>query len=236
MVAGTAAKLNITAYNDAYTHKVTWKFGSYSYKQNLAAGVKSASYTIPLSWLNTIPSSTSGTAYVSLETIDASGNSLGTYSYAFTITVPASVVPSMSSVSSVAVNSNATLNSWGLYVYGKSQARITINGATGSYGSTIKSYSIETSPSIGSASASSLTTGILYRTGTITVTAKITDSRGRTASKSTTLYIYYYSAPYFTENIAYRCNSSGTRDDAGGTYGISYPHSRNITPENKSNG
>ena len=169
MVAGTAAKLNITAYNDAYTHKVTWKFGSYSYKQNLAAGVKSASYTIPLSWLNTIPSSTSGTAYVSLETIDASGNSLGTYSYAFTITVPASVVPSMSSVSSVAVNSNATLNSWGLYVYGKSQARITINGATGSYGSTIKSYSIETSPSIGSASASTLTTGILYRTGTITV-------------------------------------------------------------------
>ena len=111
MVAGTAAKLNITAYNDAYTPKVTWKFGSYSYKQNLAAGVKSASYTIPLSWLNTIPSSTSGTAYVSLETIDASGNSLGTYSYAFTITVPASVVPSMSSVSSVAVNSNATLNS-----------------------------------------------------------------------------------------------------------------------------
>ena len=218
MVAGTAAKLNITAYNDAYTHKVTWKFGSYSYKQNLAAGVKSASYTIPLSWLNTIPSSTSGTAYVSLETIDASGNSLGTYSYAFTITVPASVVPSMSSVSSVAVNSNATLNSWGLYVYGKSQAKITINGAAGSYGSTIKSYSIETSPSIGSASASSLTTGILYRTGTITVTAKITDSRGRTASKSTTLYIYYYSAPYFTENTVYRCNSSGTRDDAGGTY------------------
>lgn len=46
----------------------------------------------------------------------------------------------------------------------------------------------------------------------------MTDSRGRTASKTTTLYIYYYSGPYFTENVAYRCNSSGTRDDAGGTY------------------
>ena len=155
MVAGTAATLNITAYNSAYTHKVTWSFGSYSQVQNLAAGATSASYTIPLSWLNTIPSSTSGTAYVSLETIDASGNSLGTYSYAFTITVPASVVPSISSVGTAPINSNSTLNSWGLYVYGKSQARITINGAAGSYGSTIKSYSIETSPSIGSASASS---------------------------------------------------------------------------------
>ena len=46
----------------------------------------------------------------------------------------------------------------------------------------------------------------------------MTDSRGRTATKTTTLYIYYYSGPYFTENIAYRRNSSGTRDDAGGTY------------------
>lgn len=112
-MAGTAATLNITAYNSAYTHKVTWSFGSNSYIQNLAAGATSATYTIPLSWLSAIPSSTSGTAYVYLETIDVSGNSLGTYGYAFTITVPASVVPSISSVSAVAVNSNATLNSWG---------------------------------------------------------------------------------------------------------------------------
>ena len=121
-------------------------------------------------------------------------------------------------MSAAPINSNATINSWGLYVYGKSQAKLTINGAAGAYGSTIKSYSIETNPSIGSASASTLTTGILYKTGTITVTAKVTDSRGRTATATTSLYIYYYGAPYFTENTAYRCNSSGTRDDAGGTY------------------
>lgn len=121
-------------------------------------------------------------------------------------------------MSAAPINSNATINSWGLYVYGKSQAKLTINGASGAYGSTIKSYSIETNPSIGSASASTLTTGILYKTGTITVTAKVTDSRGRTATATTSLYIYYYGAPYFTENVAYRCNSSGTRDDAGGTY------------------
>ena len=155
---------------------------------------------------------------MTLETLDASGGSLGTWTYPFTITAPASVVPTLSSVSAAPINSHATINSWGLYVYGKSQARLTINGAVGAYGSTIKSYSIETSPSIGSASASTLTTGILYKTGTITVTAKITDSRGRTATATTSLYIYYYGSPYFTENIAYRCNSSGTRDDAGGTY------------------
>ena len=218
VAAGSTAKMNITAYNSAYSHVVTWRFGSYSYAQSVAAGTTSASYTIPMNWLNAIPSATSGMATATLETLDASGNSLGTWTYPFTITAPASVVPTLSSVSATPINSNATINSWGLYVYGKSQAKMNINGAAGAYGSTIKSYSIETNPSIGSASASTLTTGILYKTGTITVTAKVTDSRGRSASATTTLYIYYYSAPYFTDNVAYRCNSSGTRDDANGTY------------------
>ena len=60
VAAGTAAKLNITAYNEAYSHKVTWKFGSYSNTQTIAAGTASASYTIPLTWLN--PSSKSSPA------------------------------------------------------------------------------------------------------------------------------------------------------------------------------
>lgn len=68
VAAGSAAKLNITAYNSAYTHKVVWKFGGYSYTQIVAAGAASASYTIPLIWLNAIPSATSGSASVSMET------------------------------------------------------------------------------------------------------------------------------------------------------------------------
>ena len=54
----------ITAYNSAYTHKVTWKFGSYTATQSIAAGTAYASYTIPLSWLAAIPNATSGAATV----------------------------------------------------------------------------------------------------------------------------------------------------------------------------
>lgn len=68
VAAGSAAKLNIVSYNAAYTHKVVWRFGSYSYTQTVAAGLASASYTIPMSWLNAIPSATSGSASVSMET------------------------------------------------------------------------------------------------------------------------------------------------------------------------
>ena len=73
VAAGSAAKINITAYNSAYTHKVIWKFGSYFNTQSVAAGVTSASYTIPLTWLNAIPSATSGAATATLETYNTSG-------------------------------------------------------------------------------------------------------------------------------------------------------------------
>ena len=140
VAAGSAARLNITAYNSSYTHKVTWKFGSYTATQSIAAGTAYASYTIPLSWLAAIPNATSGAATVMLETIDTSGASLGSYSYGFTITAPSSVVPTISSVSASPVNDNSVISSWGIYVYGKSKAKLTINGAAGAYGSTIRSY------------------------------------------------------------------------------------------------
>lgn len=217
VAAGSAAKLNITAYNSAYSHRVTWKFGAYSNVQTIAAGGASASYTIPLNWLQAIPNATSGTASATLETLDTSGNVLGTSSYNFTITAPASVMPNLQSVSVVPVNSNSVLARWNVYAYGKSQAKITINGAGGAYGSTIKSYSITTDPGVGSAGASSLTTGTLYKAGTITVTARVTDSRGRVASKSTTFSISPYAAPGFADIAIYRCKSDGTRDDVAGT-------------------
>ena len=47
VAAGSAAKLNIVSYNAAYTHKVVWRFGSYSYTQTVAAGLASASTPSP---------------------------------------------------------------------------------------------------------------------------------------------------------------------------------------------
>ena len=102
------------------------------------------------------------------------------------------------------VNDNSVVTGWDIYVYGKSKAKLTINGAAGAYGSTIRSYSITTSPNVGSASSASYTTGLLYSSGVITVTAKVTDSRGRTATKTTTFSVYAYDAPYFSSVESYR--------------------------------
>ncbi len=218
VAAGSAAQMNITAYNSAYSHRITWRFGSNSYVQSVAAGVTSASYTIPLSWLSAIPSAVSGGATAVLETLDAGGAVLGSVSLPFTVTAPSSVVPTLAGISASPVNTNSVLSGWNIYVQGSSKAAISMQGAAGAHGSSIVSYSITTSPNIGSSDTTSLSTGTLSVPGTVTVTAKITDSRGRTATKTATFSVYPYAAPAFSSVVMYRCDVNGNRRDTDGTY------------------
>lgn len=218
VAAGSAATVNITAYNSQYTHKVIWKFGAYSYTQSVAAGISSTSYTIPLTWLNAIPSATSGSASATLETYNASGSLIGSTVYGFTITVPSSVVPTIGSVTITPINSNSVISGWGIYVQGKTQARVKINNAAGAFGSTITGYSISNSY-LGTVKSSTMTTAAINKSGTFTMTATVTDSRGRTATKTASFTVYAYTAPSFSSINMYRCNSSGARSDTEGTYG-----------------
>ena len=214
---GSAATLNIAAYNSTYSHKVTWKLGSWSATQTIAAGVTTASYTIPHSAL---PNATSGTATVTLETLNGS-TSLGSSTYSFAVSVPASVVPSIGGLTLTPVNSGASTTAfgWGLYIQNRTKCTATMTSVAAGSGATVKSYSLTTSPGYGSSTSSSLTTGLLTAGGTVTFTAKVTDSRGRTATKTATITVQAYNAPVFTATpSAYRCNSAGTRDDTGGTY------------------
>ena len=96
----------------------------------------------------------------------------------------------------------------------KSKVKLTINGAAGSNGSTIKSYSITGGGYSGS--ASTLTTGFLNNSGTITFKATVTDSRGRvSAEASVSITVTAYSPPYFNSSLSQRCLSNGTLDDDG---------------------
>lgn len=211
VAAGSAATVNISRASSSFTHDVTWSMGGYSYKQTGAA--TSASYTIPMSWINAIPNSTSGTATVSVQTKSGSTNIGSAVSKTFTVTVPASVVPSFNFGIS-RVNGQVPA-AWGIYLKGKSKATATISGAAGSYSSTIRSYSISGGGS--STTGSSMTTGFLNTTGTVTFTAKVTDSRGRATTKTASISVTDYFTPYVSGASVYRCNSAGTAD-SNGTY------------------
>lgn len=105
-------------------------------------------------------------------------------------------------------------SAWGIYVQTKSKAKLTINGAAGSYGSTVSSYSITGGGY--TSTASSFTTGFLNSSGSITFTATVTDSRGRVSAAATvTISVVVYSPPSFASYLSQRCLSNGTANDDG---------------------
>lgn len=208
--AGKTLTININRASSSFVHHVFYSFGSYRETISLNA-TTSASYTIPLEHLNAIPNATSGTGTISVDTY-INNSYVGSTSKNFTVNVPSSVVPTLSSLTSQVVDNGADV-SYG-YVKGKSKAKLTINGAAGRYGSTIKSYSI--SGGGFSSSDSSFITGGLTSAGNITFTATVTDSRGRKSeAKTVTISVLDYNNPTIDKFTVIRCDSSGAANEDG---------------------
>ena len=208
---GTSTVTFINPYLSNVYHVVDWRFGTKVKSTTTAVGASSTSYTIPLSWLTVIPSATSGTATVSVTTYASGGLELGTDTYSFTITAPSSAVPTLS-LAAARIN-NSVPSSWGIYVQGQSGVTITATAA-GYQGSTISSYTIS-GGTTGTQSSNVFTISTIYSSGTITYTVKVTDSRGRTATASTSISVVAYTAPAFSATDAFRCIANGTASDTG---------------------
>ena len=211
---GSAGTISISRASSSFTHTLTYTFGNATGTIVSKTSSTSVSWTPSLTLANQIPNSTSGTVTITCSTYN--GNTLiGSSTCTTTLYVPSSVVPTFTSLTATRVDGTVPA-SWGIYVQKKSKATLTINGATGSYGSTISAYSISGGGFSGT--TSSLTTGFLNTSGTITFTAKVKDSRGRwSAEKTVSISVVAYSPPTFTNYLTQRCNSSGTIT-TNGTY------------------
>ena len=205
----TNMTVNIDRASSSFTHTVQWKLGSHT--KSITGVGSSASYTIPESWLDAIPNSTSGTGTVTVTTYNGS-TKIGSASKSFTVKAASDVVPSFTGITFTRVDGKVPTD-WGIYVRTKSKVTVKITGAAGVYGSTIKSYSISGGGYSGT--AASLTTGFLNTAGTVTFTAKITDSRGRTATKTASITVTDYTPPVLSSVAGFRCDSAGTEQDDG---------------------
>lgn len=209
---GTALSVSISRASSSFTHTLTYAFGNTSGTIATKTTSTSVSWTPPLSLANQIPNTTSGVCTITCTTYNGS-TSVGSKTCTLTLSVPASVKPTITSLTAARIDGDVP-SSWGIYVQTKSRAKLAINGAAGSYGSTIKSYSISGGGYSGT--ASTLTTGFLNTSGTITFTATVTDSRGRvSASATVSISVTAYSPPYFDSVLSQRCLSNGTLDDDG---------------------
>ena len=210
VTGSNAVTVAISRKSSAFTHTVVFSFGSYSNTQTSIG--TSASYTIPQTWLNAIPSATSGTAKVTVTTYSGSTKIGSAVSKNFTITVPATVVPTFSSV---AVNDTTTYQTtFGNMVQSKSKPKFTIT-AVGAYGSTITAYKtvFEGKTYTGATPTTSVITG----SGTMTANITITDSRGRTATYDKQWSVAAYSAPKIVTFKGFRCLADGS-ENYEGTY------------------
>lgn len=198
--------VSISSATSGATHRVTYAFGNQSSAYSLAAGTSSHSITVPVSWCAQIPNAASGTGSVTVETLYG-GAVIGSETKYFTVTVPASVVPTIGGFT-------ATGNDlkWNLYLAGISTATLNITGAAGAQGSTITRCRIEGGGY--AKDAASLTTGALGA-GTITFTATVWDSRGRSASRTVSITVQAYQKPSITAVTTSRCNASGAVTESG---------------------
>lgn len=207
-IGSDSVTVNITRNSSAYKHKVKLILGGTTYL--LAENVDTSyTFTPSMSYCNKITTSTSGTATVKVETLTGTNGSwIAETTKTLTLNVPSSVVPS------VGISVTANNQTSGVNVAGKTTFTVKPTNASGSYGSTIKSYSI-TGGHLNGTSSSCATTGTLGA-GDYTFVVKVTDSRGRTAQASQKVTVHAYSSPTISAR-AFRCNSDGT-ESSGGTY------------------
>lgn len=215
---GTALKITIDRKSANFTDKLYYKIGSNSAVQitEYDGTAGTYSWTPPVSLAINAPNSTklavtliantyNGTAYV------------GRSECTVTLAIPSSVAPTLS-VSVTDPTGNKSKYT-GYFLQLRSKIKVAITG-TGAQGSTIKSYSIKVGWSAGSgtlytASAATGTTGFLPYYGTVYITCAVTDSRGRTATKSLSYTVSKYSVPTILSISATRCTQNGTANRTG---------------------
>lgn len=210
-VYGSKVTFKITRASSSFTHTIRYNFNG-----NLGTIVSkttatSYDWTVPTNFMNYIPNATStyGTIYVDTY----SGNTkVGEKNIRLNTNIPTNIVPSISSItiaeSNTAVTSvlGAQSGTGGTYLQSLSRIKFTVNGASGANGSTISSTKISFNGS--SWNGTTATTGAINKSGAITVTATVTDSRGRSKSLSANVTLTAYSPPALTV-------ASVTRNDKG---------------------
>lgn len=196
--------------SEAFKHDLAYSFAGGPFVE-IASGADTVTYwKIPISLASSIPNTTSGTVTIRCITKNGS-NVVGTKTVLLTAKVPTTVVPTVNAVTHAEANPGIA-ETIGAYVQNKSKISVNIE-ASGAYGSTIKSY---TSSFIGKNYAGeSWTSDTLPLSGSVSIVTTVTDSRGRTASKTTSLTVLAYAPPQITTFSVARYNASGEADPDG---------------------
>lgn len=201
---GVTQKISVTRQSSDYTHSIKWVCGTASGTICTASTATSFSFTPSLSLAE---QNTAGPSVIVTFTITTTG--VGDKQTTATYTIPESVKPS---VTLAVTDATGYFNTYGAYVQGWSKLRLTAT-PTLAYGSPITTYTITADGK--SYTTASVTTDVIQGSGSLPLTAKVTDARSRPSEvASGSITVLPYAKPTVTAT-AYRCDENGTADDEG---------------------
>ena len=200
---GEEAVMTINKLGGNFDYQPQYRFGDISFWDGY---VTDRWYLTPSrDDMNQIPNSTVGTATVILHT-KKGDQVIGSQSKSLTLKVSEDVVPT---IGDLKIEGRRLLKDY--FVAGKSSFRAEIVNASGVYGSKISSYNLSGAGL--NSNSQSASSGELSE-GTYQIKAKVTDSRGRSATKTKEIVVHSYYPPTLQANV-YRCNSDGSSNDEG---------------------
>jgi hypothetical protein len=207
--AGAAVSILTNRASPGFTHDIKYYFGTTS--GTVANGVgTSFSWTPPLSLLAQIPNGVLGNGKI-VTTTKSGSTVIGSKETVFYLRAPATAVPTISSLTLSEMDTGiAAAGLTGTWVQAQSILKAVVN-ATGYQGSTIVDRTFQ----IGNVVVDSGETIPLTSSGTVTITARVTDSRGRTDSYTQTIPVLAWANPKQTLVLARRAVSSGSVNDSG---------------------
>ena len=212
---GSQIDIGISRAVSSFTHTLTWRFGGRTGTIAESSSSPSITWIPPLDLSSQIPNSESGAG--TLTCITYNGNTeIGRKSISFTLKVPSYIGPSINNFEPSIVP--VDIKNCGLYVKNHTAVKWDVT-AYGSYGSTIQKCTISgqnLSYTFTNTSTSyTRTSETLTISGEKVYTVTVTDSRGRTASKTGRITIWDYNSPVITSANSFRSNADGTLNGSG---------------------
>ncbi len=202
---GQPITMNINKKVEGFKHRVWWQINDSGWVDLGNGHDTNVQFTVPIDYANRITNSENGSLDVCVRTYQ-DNNQIGedVYKRGLNIKVPSSIVPTLNAIS-IAERTAKIAESIpsGNYIKDKSIMRVTAEGAVGVYGSKIVSTEITVDDLVVRSHTGDFPAN---KAGTLNVTAKVTDSRGRTATKSTAVKVLDYYSPRI---IAFLANRTG---------------------------
>lgn len=204
---GSPVKISIDRKNGSFKHTLRYNWNDLT--GTIATNVDTSySWTLPMSFADKIPNATSGWGRVFIDTYNGS-TKIGTKEATFTGNVPASIKPTLGSISLSDSNTTVSnlINTSNTFVQVLSNIKVAFNNASGAYSSTISNYRAEIVGKNLSTTSNGGSLGMMNFNGSVTVRATVTDSRGRTSDP---VEIPVNVLPYFTPHMSFTAQRSGS--------------------------